>query len=59
MDDLQEQAEDCRRKALCYAGQPEATFLLCAAREFERLSEQSSKPRRRKGGANGDKRRLG
>jgi hypothetical protein len=35
---LEEEAEDCRRKALAYVGQPEATFLLRVAREFERLA---------------------
>ena len=33
-----EEAEDCRRKALTYLGQPEAPFLLRIAREFDRLA---------------------
>ena len=34
---FQEEAETCRRRALAYIGQPEATFLVRAAEEFERL----------------------
>jgi hypothetical protein len=42
---LYEEAEDCRRKALSYPGQPEAPFLLHLARKFERLaSERPLKP---------------
>jgi hypothetical protein len=37
---FEEEAEDCRRKALAYVGQPEATFLLRVAREFERLAQE-------------------
>lgn len=37
---FQEEAEDCRRKALAYVGQPEATFLLRVAREFDRLASE-------------------
>jgi len=32
-----EEAQDCRRKALTYLGQPEAAFLLRVAKEFEEL----------------------
>ena len=35
---LEQEAEDCRRKALAYVGRPEATFLLRVAREFDRLA---------------------
>jgi hypothetical protein len=35
---FQEEAEDCRRKALEYPGRPEASFLLRVAREFDRLA---------------------
>jgi hypothetical protein len=38
--DLQAEAEACRKKALAYLGRPEATFLLKAAREFERLARE-------------------
>lgn len=37
-DHLREQAEECRERALAYLGRPEATFLLRAAREFDRLA---------------------
>ncbi len=37
-DALLEEAEKCRWRALAYAGQPEASFLLRAAREFEDLA---------------------
>ena len=36
---LQDEAEECRRRALAYLGRPEAGFLLRAAREFDRLAE--------------------
>lgn len=39
---FEEEAEDCRRKALAYVGQPEATFLLKVARQFERLAAERS-----------------
>jgi len=41
-----EEAETCRRKALAYVGQPEATFLLRVAKEFDRLEtpHPGSKP---------------
>jgi hypothetical protein len=34
----EEEAQECRRKALAYVGRPEATFLLKVAREFDRLA---------------------
>ncbi len=37
---LLEEAENCRRKALAYLGQPEATFLLRAAKAFEELDAE-------------------
>lgn len=37
---LEEEADDCRRKALAYVGQREATFLLRVAREFDRLASE-------------------
>jgi hypothetical protein len=37
---LLEEAENCRRKALAYLGQPEATFLLRAAKAFEELGSE-------------------
>jgi hypothetical protein len=37
---LNEEAEDCRRKALSYLGQPESQFLLRVAREFERIEKE-------------------
>lgn len=39
MTDLHEEAESCRRQAIAYLGRPEASFLLNAAREFERVAE--------------------
>jgi hypothetical protein len=38
---FQEEAEDCRRKALAYVGQPETPFLLRIASEFDRLACES------------------
>ena len=38
--DLYDEAEDCRRKAHCYLGQPEAPLLLRLADEFERLAAE-------------------
>lgn len=35
--DLLKEANDCRRKALTYVGQPEATFLLRVPKAFEAL----------------------
>jgi hypothetical protein len=35
--DLLEKAENCRRRATAYVGQPEAPFLLRVAKEFEAL----------------------
>jgi Uri superfamily endonuclease len=37
---FEEEAEDCRRKALAYVGQAEASFLLRVAREFDRLAAE-------------------
>lgn len=37
---FEEEAQDCRRKALAYVGQPEAAFLLRVAREFDRLARE-------------------
>jgi hypothetical protein len=34
---FEEEAQNCRRQALAYLGQPEASFLLRVAREFDRL----------------------
>lgn len=41
-----EEAETCRRKALAYVGQPEATFLLRVAKEFDRLERRIQAPSR-------------
>ncbi len=38
--DLLEEAQDCRRKALTYLGQPEAALLLKVAKEFERMNTE-------------------
>ena len=35
---FEEEAEECRRKALAYVGRPEAPFLIKVAREFDRLA---------------------
>jgi len=35
--DMREEAENCRRQALTYVGQPEAPFLLRIAEAFEDL----------------------
>jgi hypothetical protein len=45
---LEEEAENCRRKALVYLGRPEASFLISVARQFERLAAE-----RRSGRGNG------
>ena len=37
---LEEEAEDCRRKALAYIGRPEAPFLMRVAREFDRIAAE-------------------
>ena len=37
---LEEEAEECRRKALSYLGRPEASHLLRVAREFDRLAAE-------------------
>ncbi len=38
---LLEEAENCRRKALAYIGQPEAVLLLTAAKAFEELDAEN------------------
>jgi len=40
--ELLEEAEDCRRRALAYVGQPEAKLLLRVAKEFEGLNAETS-----------------
>ena len=37
---LLDEADDCRKRAQAYVGQPEAAFLLKVAREFERLAHE-------------------
>ena len=37
---FEEEAENCRRKALAYVGQPEAMFLIEVARQFDRLASE-------------------
>jgi hypothetical protein len=39
---LYSEAVECRQKAMCYLGKPEAPFLLRVAGEFERLAEEMS-----------------
>lgn len=56
---LHDEAEECRRKALSYLGQPEAPFLLHLAREFDKLAAEGISLNRRRGDASGEKRRLG
>ena len=36
---LIDEAENCRQKALAYVGQPEASFMLRVAEEFDRLAD--------------------
>ena len=36
--EMREEAEECRRKALAYLGQPEAPFLLHVAQAFDELA---------------------
>jgi hypothetical protein len=55
---LHDEAQDCRRKALCYVGRPEAPFLLHLARQFDRLAREGT-ARQRRGDATGEERRLG
>jgi hypothetical protein len=43
---LHANADECRQKARCYLGQPEASFLLRLAGEFERLAEHESAGRK-------------
>jgi len=42
---LENEAEECRRKAIDYAGKPEAQFLLRLARSFDELASQHVLPR--------------
>ncbi len=56
---LHHEADDCRRRALCFLGRPEARFLLRIAREFDRLSEEGSGASRRRRNLSGEKRRSG
>ena len=56
---LQEEAEECRRKAITYLGKAEAPFLLKIAREFDRLAEEGTSSGRRHGDARGETRVLG
>ncbi len=57
--ELELEAEDCRRKAFCFLGRPEAPILLRMAREFDRLAEEGSAASRRRGDQAGEKRQLG
>ncbi len=41
-----EDADECRKKAVAYLGRPEASFLLEAAREFDRLEIRQSQSTR-------------
>ena len=41
---LWEQAEDCRRRAHAYLGQPEGQFLLKVAAAFEDLASKQMRP---------------
>ena len=41
---LEEEAENCRQKALAYLGRPEAPFLLRVARGFEQLAREGRRP---------------
>jgi hypothetical protein len=43
---LREEAETCRRRALTYIGQPEATFLIKAAKAFDELADAEAHSRR-------------
>ena len=42
---LRQDAENCRRMALVYLGQPEATFLISAATAFEELADEEDRSR--------------
>ncbi len=57
--ELELEAEECRRRALCYLGRPEAPILLHMAQEFDRLAEGGSAASRRRGDSSGEKRRPG
>jgi hypothetical protein len=43
---LFEEADECRKRAQAYVGQPEATFLLKIAREFELLAREGRREQR-------------
>jgi len=55
---LLEEAENCRRKALAYLGQPEAMFLLRVAKAFEELNAEKRGFRSRPGGDAGTPLRI-
>ena len=42
---LSNEAEVCRQRAMAYVGLPEGTFLLRAAREFDRLAKETENSR--------------
>jgi hypothetical protein len=44
---LEEEAENCRRRALAYLGRPEAPFLLRVAKAFEELAREPGTGRHR------------
>lgn len=46
-----EEAENCRRQALAYAGRPEAPFLLRVAKAFEALNDHAGSVPSRAGSA--------
>jgi hypothetical protein len=52
---FEEEAENCRRKALAYVGQPEAPFLLSVARQFDRLAHEMANNDGRAGAVVGDR----
>jgi len=47
-EDLFEEADECRRRALAYVGKPEAPFLLRIADEFEKLASDQQNDRRKR-----------
>jgi hypothetical protein len=40
--ELRDEAEECRRKAMAYLGKPEAPFLLHVARAFDDLARKGA-----------------
>ena len=42
---LHEEAHACRKRAIAYLGRPEASFLLRAAQEFDRLASNKAEGR--------------